>query len=182
MQGGRADGAAERSAASGSDPRRLNASPHGPHGSIRLMTSMSRRAMRDQMTSLVADGGPRRDRLLRALSAPARRTARRSRGRRSAPTATRPTGAGRSRASAIRTRACCSSALAPAAHGANRTGRVFTGDGPMGSGDFLMARAAPRRLREHPDGAASGRRADADRRVHRRGRPLRAARQQADAG
>jgi len=29
-------------------------------------------------------------------------------------------------------------ALAPAAHGANRTGRVFTGDGPMGSGDFLM--------------------------------------------
>ena len=30
-------------------------------------------------------------------------------------------------------------ALAPAAHGANRTGRVFTGDGPGGSGDFLMA-------------------------------------------
>ena len=29
--------------------------------------------------------------------------------------------------------------LAPAAHGANRTGRVFTGDGPGGSGDFLMA-------------------------------------------
>jgi len=29
--------------------------------------------------------------------------------------------------------------LAPAAHGANRTGRVFTGDGPQGSGDFLMA-------------------------------------------
>jgi len=28
--------------------------------------------------------------------------------------------------------------LAPAAHGANRTGRVFTGDGPNGSGDFLM--------------------------------------------
>ena len=28
--------------------------------------------------------------------------------------------------------------LAPAAHGANRTGRVFTGDGPGGSGDFLM--------------------------------------------
>jgi uracil-DNA glycosylase family 4 len=28
--------------------------------------------------------------------------------------------------------------LAPAAHGANRTGRVFTGDGPRGSGDFLM--------------------------------------------
>ena len=30
-------------------------------------------------------------------------------------------------------------ALAPAAHGANRTGRAFTGDGPSGSGDFLMA-------------------------------------------
>jgi uracil-DNA glycosylase len=30
-------------------------------------------------------------------------------------------------------------ALAPGAHGANRTGRVFTGDGPGGSGNFLMA-------------------------------------------
>jgi uracil-DNA glycosylase family 4 len=29
--------------------------------------------------------------------------------------------------------------LAPAAHGANRTGRMFTGDGPGGSADFLMA-------------------------------------------
>jgi uracil-DNA glycosylase len=29
--------------------------------------------------------------------------------------------------------------LAPAAHGANRTGRMFTGDGAGGSGDFLMA-------------------------------------------
>ncbi len=29
--------------------------------------------------------------------------------------------------------------LAPAAHGANRTGRIFTGDGTGGSGDFLMA-------------------------------------------
>src|SRR5205823_3448687 len=29
--------------------------------------------------------------------------------------------------------------LAPAAHGANRTGRVFTGDGAGGSGDSLMA-------------------------------------------
>ena len=28
--------------------------------------------------------------------------------------------------------------LAPAAHGANRTGRVFTGDGAGGSGDFLI--------------------------------------------
>ena len=29
--------------------------------------------------------------------------------------------------------------LAPAAHGANRTGRMFTGDGSGGSGDFLMS-------------------------------------------
>jgi uracil-DNA glycosylase family 4 len=29
--------------------------------------------------------------------------------------------------------------LAPAAHGANRTGRVFTGDGAGGSGEFLMS-------------------------------------------
>jgi uracil-DNA glycosylase family 4 len=29
--------------------------------------------------------------------------------------------------------------LAPAAHGANRTGRAFTGDGAGGAGDFLMA-------------------------------------------
>lgn len=29
--------------------------------------------------------------------------------------------------------------LAPAAHGANRTGRIFTGDGVGGAGDFLMA-------------------------------------------
>lgn len=29
--------------------------------------------------------------------------------------------------------------LAPAAHGANRTGRMFTGDGTGSSGDFLMA-------------------------------------------
>ena len=29
--------------------------------------------------------------------------------------------------------------LAPAAHGANRTGRVFTGDGVGASGDFLMS-------------------------------------------
>ncbi len=29
--------------------------------------------------------------------------------------------------------------LAPAAHGANRTGRMFTGDGPRGAGDFLLS-------------------------------------------
>ena len=52
---------------------------------------------------------------------------------------TRPTGAGRCPASAIPTRALLLVGLAPAAHGANRTGRVFTGDGVGGSGDFLMS-------------------------------------------
>jgi uracil-DNA glycosylase len=40
---------------------------------------------------------------------------------------------------AIPTRAIVVVGLAPAAHGANRTGRMFTGDGTGGSGDFLMA-------------------------------------------
>ena len=52
---------------------------------------------------------------------------------------TTPTGRGRSRASAIRGARLLILGLAPAAHGANRTGRVFTGDGGGGSGDFLMA-------------------------------------------
>ena len=46
--------------------------------------------------------------------------------------------------------------LAPAAHGANRTGRVFTGDGVNASGDFLMrammaAGFANRATSQHPD-------------------------------
>ena len=44
--------------------------------------------------------------------------------------------------------------LAPAAHGANRTGRVFTGDGIGGSGDFLMSALHRDRLRQHPHVAA----------------------------
>jgi uracil-DNA glycosylase family 4 len=39
--------------------------------------------------------------------------------------------------------------LAPAAHGANRTGRIFTGDGTGGSGDFLMAALRANRLANH---------------------------------
>ena len=50
--------------------------------------------------------------------------------------ATRPTGPGRCRVSATREPACSIVGLAPAAHGGNRTGRVFTGDR---SGDFLFA-------------------------------------------
>ena len=50
-----------------------------------------------------------------------------------------PIGHGRCLASAIPTHVCSILGLAPAAHGANRTGRVFTGDGGGGSGDFLMA-------------------------------------------
>jgi len=46
--------------------------------------------------------------------------------------------------------------LAPAAHGANRTGRVFTGDGAGGSSDFLMramhaAGFASMPISRHPD-------------------------------
>ena len=40
--------------------------------------------------------------------------------------------------------------LAPAAHGANRTGRVFTGDGHGGSGDFLMGGLHRARLASIP--------------------------------
>jgi len=40
--------------------------------------------------------------------------------------------------------------LAPAAHGANRTGRIFTGDGAGGSGDFLMAALHAHRLASQP--------------------------------
>ena len=46
------------------------------------------------------------------------------------------TGLGRSPASATRGRACWVIGLAPAAHGGNRTGRIFTGDR---SGDWLYA-------------------------------------------
>ena len=49
---------------------------------------------------------------------------------------TSPTGGGPGRRSATPTPTCCSSGLAPAANGTNRTGRMFTGDS---SGDVLYA-------------------------------------------
>ena len=56
---------------------------------------------------------------------------------------------------------------------ANRTGRVFTGDGVGGSGDFPDARDARIGLREHADIAAPAGRPRPARRVHRRRRALR---------
>jgi len=44
--------------------------------------------------------------------------------------------------------------LAPAAHGANRTGRMFTGDGHLGSGDFLMTALHANGLASVPDSRA----------------------------
>ena len=67
----------------------------------------------------------------------ARRVARAGRRRRSAPrSATRPTGAARCPASAIRRRGCSSPGSRPPRTAGNRTGRVFTGDR---SGDWLFA-------------------------------------------
>ena len=69
--------------------------------------------------------------------------------------------------------------LAPAAHGGNRTGRVFTGDR---SGDFLFAEPPPHGIRQPAGVGRSRRRPEAPRLLHRTGRPLRAPRQQADPG
>ena len=46
--------------------------------------------------------------------------------------------------------------LAPAAHGANRTGRVFTGDGPGGSSEFLMAALHRAGFASQPTSAHAG--------------------------
>ena len=63
----------------------------------------------------------------------------RSRTTRRRPTATTPTGVVRCPGFGDPAARLLLVGLAPAAHGANRTGRVFTGDGTGGSGDFLMA-------------------------------------------
>ena len=68
--------------------------------------------------------------------------------------------------------------LAPAAHGGNRTGRIFTGDR---SGRLPVRGAAPGRDREPGGVRLARRRAGAGRRLHRRRGAVRAAGEPADA-
>ena len=75
--------------------------------------------------------------------------------------------------------ACMILGLAPAAHGGNRTGRIFTGDR---SGDFLYASLYPHRAsRTSPTSVARDDGLRPARSVRHRREPMRAAREQAHA-
>ena len=125
-----------------------------------------------------AGGADRRDRRLPALPAAGRVARARRASRRSRASATRRTGAGRCRASAIRTRGSSSSAwrrpptAATGPAGCSRATRRATSCG---------RRCTRVGLADQPSARRAGRRADPDRRVHRGRGPLRAAGQQADA-
>ena len=128
-----------------------------------------------------ADRGPRRHRRLHPLRAAANLLHAGRRGEESRASRRQRTGRGPFQASAIRVPACSSSALRrrPTA----RTGPAGSsrGDGVGGSGDFLMRAMHAQGFASIPTSHHPDRWPAAERRLHRGRRPLRAARQQADA-